>query len=161
MKKLLLISLALTLCAARPSFAEFVSETDASVGHCEGCETDPAIVDLVMDGGEARVVGLVPDVADPSLYVGFGEVNYAFAGVSIHEAGASFKVRFVPSPCSDCLVNRFPSTIDVYNAAGGWILSASKVRFDTSTPDPTAKYAACYVGNLPASLLARIKRAYR
>ncbi len=161
MKKILLLALALSVVVARPSFAQFVTEGDASVGFCEGCESNPAVVSLVMDGGEARVDNLVPDVADPNFYIGFGSVDYVRFGVAVHEVNAKFDVHFVPSPCGDCLVNRFPATIDVHSAGGAWILSASKVRFDQSTPDPTAKYAACYVGNLPASLLARIKRAYR
>ena len=147
-----LIALAL-IVSARPAFAQFTTENGASVGYCEGCQSGNVV--LVMDGGQAQAFGLKAIGGD--IYSGPGQVQYARNGVTVNELNATFRVHMIPSPCGDCLISQFPDVIDAYDAAGNWILSASKIRFDLTSADPKATYASTSVGNLPASL-KRLRR---
>lgn len=152
---------ALALVIAAPAFAgtfHSVSPRDAGVGFCEGCENASPTVDLAVEGQDnvARVQGLVEVLAGQ--WEGVGAVNYDGFGVSIHESAAKFVVTFAPSPCEDCLINRFPATIDVFAPDGRWILSAAKLRFVAGV-DPQGVYESCAIGDLPSSF--RVMRPKR
>ena len=163
MKKLATLFAALAVMAiASPSFAQFATERDASVGYCEGCQSGNLSLILTGTGG-ASVFGLLPD-ADTGKWSGFGSVSYHANGINIEESAAHFLVTFAPAPDGGCPpVSQFPSIIEAFDPNGVRVLFASGLHYEAGYDVaaglcPWGRLTA-NVGRVPDSLV-RLKLKY-
>ena len=152
----LLVACVLSL-APRPAAAQFVTEFDASLSTCEGCQAGN--VTLTMDGGRAVAYGLVQDQTSGK-WNGFGSLEYSRSGVKVNESNARFEVVFVGAPDGGCIpAIQFPSVIQIYDASDTRILFASGLHYDpgynvpAGRPCPWGRLTA-NVGKVPNSLVA-------
>ncbi len=165
MKKLLLFA-ALALCVARPSFAQYATEKDASFGTGEGQSS--GAVHITLNGSwDAEALGLAQDPSDGK-WKGSGSIHYHANGINVDEDHAAFVVTMVPSPSvgsgSLCeAVSQFPSVVEIFNGSGQRLLFASGLRYDAGS-DPANGICpwgrtTANVGLVPDSLV-RLKMKY-